>query len=382
MDARQETRALLNALDDNDQAKVASSRMTTLIKDRLRESSVADRILVPEKVSADQLIPSTQHDTMVKLVEMEPTARATVLTFRGQPDAQFMRGKRVAVGFWTISSLRQETTDMELLSYGYSLTKVVEDLSIKEMFEMKDLVFIGYVNTAVDYMQDEANGSSVGYNSTAVREGTVISASKLKGAVALARTTDDFAVGAIQKIDFVNIKTLLAEVIVGSAGTNVRSGRLEAEVMLINSVDAERIALWTTDVAGQQIAGNTTEKGFTGSVTVGLRMIKTIKTDIITRGNVYVFTKQDFFGVSYLLNDMKFFIKKEGRRICWEAWMDVGMALVNIASVVKLELYSGSTTSGQTDTGYAVAVPIARNQMGGVNHKLEEGLMTPSVEMY
>jgi hypothetical protein len=96
-------------------------------------------------------------------------------------------------------------------------------------------------------------------------------------------------------------------------------------------------------------------------------------------GNVWSFTKPDFFGRSYILNNTKFYIDKIARDIFWQSWMDVGVGIVNIASVRKLELYSGSVTPGATDTGFESKLPVDEDQLGAMNNRVDAGLKFPNI---
>ena len=92
-----------------------------------------------------------------------------------------------------------------------------------------------------------------------------------------------------------------------------------------------------------------------------------------------MFTAPEFFGRNYTLNDVKFYIDKIANRIHWQAWMDVGMGFGNIAAVVKLELYAGSTITGATDTGFEAATPTDEENLGGQNNRAGDGLTFPQI---
>jgi hypothetical protein len=151
--------------------------------------------------------------------------------------------------------------------------------------------------------------------------------------------------------------------------------------MLITESDADDFDQWTIEDYGDRLQSETALDGYTYNKVLGLRIIRTIKNDILREGNVYVFTAPEFFGRNYTLNDVKFYIDKIANRIFWQAWMDVGMGFGNIASVVKLELYSGSV-SGVQDTGFAAAMPTDEENLGGQNNKAADGLTYPSLNIF
>ena len=363
------------------QSKTAAASLT-YIKDRLREASFTDMIIPNERVVRGDLQRSTEHDTLVKIVDIEPGSKAMPLNFRGLPTATYVNGKRYAIGFFTISSEKFEIVEQELMAYEMPVTRIIEENSLKDMVEVKDREFLIHVEACIEGMQSEGNGSAVPYNTTGVNNGSVYGVSKVKGSLALAATTDDFVVRPIQRPDIVNIKKLLKRQIVDASGTVIRAGRLRPAVMLITESDADDFDQWTLEDLGSQLTGETAVEGWSYTKAVGLRIIKTIKNDILREGNAYVFTSPEFFGRNYTLNDVKFYIDKVVNRIQWQAWMDVGMGIGNIAAVVKLELYSGSVITGATDSGFAAAQPVEVESLGKQNNKVAEGLTFPHISVF
>src|SRR2546428_630108 len=82
----------------------------TYIRDRLREVSFARKILPPQPVTRTECQRSVNHDTLVKIVDIEPNSRAMSMGFRGQPTARFIRAPRFEIAFFTISSEKFEKT--------------------------------------------------------------------------------------------------------------------------------------------------------------------------------------------------------------------------------------------------------------------------------
>ena len=132
----------------------------TYIRDRLREVAFSRKVLPPQMVTRADCQRSVNHDTLVKIVDVEPKSRAMSLTFRGQPTARFIRAPRAEVAFWTVSSEKFEKTEQELLAYEMPITKVIEDNSVKDIQEIEDLTFSIHIESAVQALQAEANGVS------------------------------------------------------------------------------------------------------------------------------------------------------------------------------------------------------------------------------
>jgi hypothetical protein len=243
------------------------------------------------------------------------------------------------------------------------------------MVEVKDRDFLNHVESCVNAMQAEGNSGSAAF-SVAGGQRTI---SKIKGVLATQSggSATDFDVYAIQRADIVNIKKLLKrQIVVGSE--TIRAGRLRPALMLMTESDADDFDQWTHEDYGDRLQSETALDGYTYNKVLGLRIIRTIKNDILREGNVYVFTAPEFFGRNYTLNDVKFYIDKVANRIFWQAWMDVGMGFGNIAAVVKLELYPGDAT----DASATSVIPVEENAIGALNNKVAEGLTFPNINVF
>ena len=346
----------------------------TYIRDRLREVSFARKILPPTPVQRTELQRSVNHDTLVKIVDIEPNSRAMSLTFRGQPTARLIRAPRFEIPFFTISSEKFEKHEQELMAYEMPITKIIEENSVKDIQSIEDRQFLVYVEAAVQAMQIEGNGGTAtagnAMKAANVNAGTSLEFSVVKGEGALAAATDDFVIHPVLKPDFIKLKKLL------------HRRHLRAERILITEPDYDDISAWTIQDVGMTIAGETSVEGWKANTVVGLKIIRTIKTEILREGNVYCFTAPEFFGRFYILNQTKFYIDKIANLITWQSWEDIGMGIGNIAAVVKMELYSGSVTPGQTSTGFGGAVPKAEEDLSPVNNKVDAGLTYPQVDQF
>ena len=355
-------------LDTSEGKEKVAEMGSAYIRDRLREVCFVDKIIPPQPVTRADCQVSVNHDTLVKIEEIEPQSRAMTLTFRGQPTARFIRAPRVEVPFYTISSEKFEKTEQELLAYTMPITKVIEDNSVKDMQEIKDREFLRHVEAAVQAMQTEANGSV-----TALLASTYDAVTKksiIKGQGALAAAADDFVVRPILRPDFVNLFKMLD------------GERLRSERFIMTEVDYDDILQWTLSDMGDKMQSETLVDGYKYNNMMGRKMIRTIKTDILRTGNVYVFTAPEFLGKSYILNNTKFYIDKVANLITWQSWMDVALAVINIASVRKLELYSGSVTPTAETSGYADKLPVDEDELGAMNNRVDAGLKFPDVSQF
>lgn len=348
------------------------------IRDRLREVSYARKILPFDPVTKRDCQRSVNHDTLVKIRDIEPNSRAMALTFRGQPRARYIRGSRYEIPFFTISSEKFEKTEQELLAYEMPITKVIEDNSIKDMHEIEDREFTIHIESACQATQEGVNNASgnrlsgalLGFNSTNLRAGDVESLTITKGEGAFARTSDDFAVQPIQRNDLIDLFNLLD----GSL--------LRLERVLMTEPDWNDLCRLTLDDFGDKLQSEVMVEGYKYNQVLGRKVVRTIKTNILRRGNIYGFTAPEFLGDAYILNETKFYIDKIANLITWQCWEDIGMGLGNIRGVVKLELYSGSVTPGATDPGFASKLPVSEEGLEFTNNRADDGLTFPQVSQF
>jgi hypothetical protein len=349
------------------------------VRDKLREVSFARKVLPPEMVTRSDCQRSVNHDTLVKIVDIEPKSRAMAITFRGQPTARFIRGPRAEVPFFTVSSEKFEKTEQELLAYEMPITKIIEDNSVKDIQEIEDRQFLLYIEAAVNATMTEAFAlyATTAFSATTVNAGSFpttigqVGSTKIKGELALAQPTDNFVGQPVQRNDFVNLFKLLD-------GARLRSNRI-----LITETDFDDILQWTLQDFGDKIQSETTVDGYKYNMLLGRLLIRTIKTDLLRPGNIYCFTDPKFLGKFYVLNNTKFYIDKIANLITWQSWEDIGMAVINIRSVTKLELYSGSVNPNLAPVaGSAAALPRDEEDLGAENNRADLGNTFPQVDQF
>lgn len=344
----------------------------TYIRDRLREVSFARKIVPPEQVTRADCQVSTQHDTLTKIVQLEPKSRAMSITFRGQPTARFIRAPRVEAAFFTISSEQFQKTEQELLAYDMPITKIIEENSVKDIQEVEDREWLIHTESACQAMQYEANGNAyVELSASQIQGAGVIEFSIRKGELARSATADDATIRPIQRPDFINLFKMLD------------GRRLRAERVLMTEVDWDDILQWTVEDFGDRLQSETAVDGYKYNTLLGRAYIRTIKTDILRPGNVYCFTKPEFFGRFFVLNNTKFYIDKVVNLITFQAWEDIAMLIANVAAVKKLELYSGNANANTGDQTYlSNFIPVEEDALGALNNRVDQGLRFPVVTQY
>lgn len=360
------------------------------IRDRLREESFTRKILPPKTVTRADLQVSTQHDTLVKIVEIEPDSKAMTMAFRGEPTAKYIEGKRFEVPFHTVGSERYEKTEEELMAYTMSIVEVIKKNVVMDIQEVEDHTFLTHCEAAVQSLQKEANSVAftAQFNDTTsctafnVIAGTCVEVSKVKANdVIFQSAAANAAAGVIESLEVPLQKDDLAKLFKTFPGDGGRGSRLKADRFLISDTDFEDISTWTSsDVA--DMAEGTTVEGFKGNKLLGRSYIRTLKTDILRPGNIYAYAEPKYFGGFMILNKTKFYADKRRNRISWEAWETIGMYIGNVAGVRKLELYAASSDdkSGTSNATILTArAPKDEADLGQRNNLVTEGQTFPSV---
>tara|TARA_B100000131_G_scaffold166520_1_gene160977 strand:- start:1729 stop:2922 length:1194 start_codon:yes stop_codon:yes gene_type:complete len=364
------------------------------IRDRLREESFARKILPPKTVSRSDLQVSVSHDTLVKIVEVEPQSRAMSMSFRGQPSVKYYTGPRFEVPFHTVGSERYEQTEQELMAYTMPITEIIRRNIVNDIQEVEDTVFLNHMESACQSLQQDAQGLTFGDDYAAAAafsaknvNGGVAEVGKVKGvdvlqnsdsALADAAACDEDLAFPVQKDDFIKLFQLFT-------GSGNRGSRLRCDQFLMTDTDFEDLNAWAHSDMGDKIVGETTVDGYKYSTVIGRKFVRTLKTDILRPGNIYAFCAQEFLGGFLLLNKTKFYADKERNRVSFEAWEDIGMYVGNVAGVRKLELYAGSVetvTGAPNPNTRAARLPVSEEDLGSKNNLVEEGETFPKVTSF
>jgi len=368
------------------------------IRDHLREESFARKIVPPKTVGRSDLQVSVNHDTMVKIVEVEPKSRSMTMSFRGQPTSQYIRAPRFEVPFSTIGSERYEKTEQELMVYRMPITQIIKNNVVRDIQEVEDYVFLSHCESATQALQKEAISGMAftddfsalqAFTAYNVNNGTIPEIGKVKANDVLFQTQGsgeaaDETAGLAQDLVVPVQKDDLTKLFALFPGDGRHASRLKADRFLIGDTDWESINNWTLTELGDKVVAETTIDGYKYPTVIGRKYIRTLKTDILRPGNIYCFAAPEFFGGFLVMNKTKFYADKKRNRISFEAWEDIGMYIGNVAGVRKLELFAGSVdqlSTGLTGVHWDHA-PVDETDLGRMNNLVEEGQTFPQVESF
>jgi len=361
----------VNKADSPDDREKLAAAGAAYIRDKLKELSFARKILPPKGVTVAECQRSLEHDTVYKIVDIEPGSYAMSISFRGEPDPKLIKGPRMAVTFHTISSLKWEGFTEELRTYTYPITDVIKNNVVKDIQAVEDRYFLLHVNSAVVQKHTLTNGA-IPLRASDIQAGLVVEDSIAKGELARAAVADDDEVHPLQRQDIGRLSKLFTR-----AGKALRLDRV-----LMTEHTFQDFGQLTSADLGEKLTGEVMVQGYKYNTVLGYKIVTSLKGDVLNDSLIYGFTSPEFFGRSYILDNVKFWVKKEARKISFWGWENIGMGLANIAAVCRLELISGDTT-GYDLAGYADEVaPGAEEDLGAVNNQAYDGYTYPQITLY
>jgi hypothetical protein len=268
---------------------------TNYVRTKLREISFVRQILPPQYVTQADVHPSTKHDGVVKIVDIEPDTKAMAVNFRGDSEYHYIEGERYEIPFYMISSDNFQKTEQELLAYTMPINQVIEKNTLFDIHDKEDSNFIQAVDAAI---------ASSGKSETGTFDSD----------------------GSIKKSDFKKLFDL------------IDGDKLACTTILMSSTMANRLILYPATTVGDGVASSTFLQGHGGFQEVfGKRLIVSNKVDLL--GNtIYAFTSPEFLGEFDVLEDVKFWIKKEKNLITFANYETVGLGIGNVNAVAKLTL--------------------------------------------
>jgi len=282
----------IERLDTTEGLQKTAAQGAAFVRSKIREIGFARRILPPEPVTRADTQRSTENDTLVKIVDIEHDSYAMAVNFASEADERYIQGKRYAIPFFKVESEKFVKSEAELLAYDYPITKVIEENSVKDIQRIEDVKFIDYAESAISI-----TGKRLASTATAADRQQLTSLFKM--------------------IDYDQ----------RSVGT-----------VLMNTVDFDDYMIQPATEIGSPLASEISVNGYKYPTILKRKLVITNKHDIVLPGEIWAFTDPAYLGNFFILNDVKFWIKKEADLVMWKTWEYVAEGFGNIRSLAKLEL--------------------------------------------
>lgn len=292
LDAQTFNNLFIEQLDTVEGIRKSAAAGAAFVRARIREIGFGRRIQPMESVTRADLTRSTDHDTLIKIVDIEHDSKAMAINFASEADERYIQGKRYAIPFYKIESEKFVKSEGELLAYDYPITKVIEENSIKDIQKVEDIKFIEHAEAAI-----AITGKRLTSTATAVDRREMNSLFKM--------------------VDF---------------------DRLLADVALMNIVDYDDYMIQPATDIGSPLASEITVDGYKYQTILKRKLVVTNKHDILLPGEVWTFAEPAYLGNFFILNDIKFWIKKEADLVMWKSWEYIAEGFGNIRAMAKIEL--------------------------------------------
>lgn len=292
LDATTFNNLFVERLDTTEGLQKTAAAGAAFVRAKIREVGFARRILPPESVTRADTTRSTDHDTLVKIVDIEHDSKAKAVNFASEADERYISGKRYALAFFKVESEKFVKSEGELMAYDYPITKVIEENSVKDIQRIEDEKFIEYAEAAI-----AITGKRLVSTATAVDRKELTSLFKM--------------------IDF-------DQLVVGT--------------VLMSTVDFDDYQVQPATEIGSPLASEISVNGYKYPTILKRKLVVTNKHDIVLPGEIWAFTDPAYLGNFFILNDVKFWIKKEADLVMWKTWEYIAEGFGNIKSIAKIEL--------------------------------------------
>ena len=274
------------------QIKEAAAEGSAFIRSKLREASFARQIITPVTLSDDEIDRDEYTDLPKKIVEKEPDSYATFVPFKGTGDRTWFSGPRYAIYFGKIESQRFNKSKFELMTYQNDIRKILSDNSVKDMAKQEDTKFLETIIAIATGAQHLTPGSG--------------------------------------GLDSANITSLFQAHI----GRQVPVGKM----LMTKELYYEALKLPATSV-GDPVASRHYDDGIEEEEKLwGIPVVTTIKNDIVSNKDIYLFSPETFLGNFYLLQDATLFIKQEADLIEFWSYSAPGIGIGNTSGVTRMTL--------------------------------------------
>lgn len=309
--ASQLNEVFIQALNDPDMAKEAQEKGAEYLKLQIYEDSFMERILPAQSISPAQCDRDVNSPNYQVVVDKEYTdVQAVTTTFRGRSDYQYVETERYAVNFHKIESPEYALTEGELRGMRQPVQSLIRHHIAYHIRKKMDEVFIGMCNAsiAVSGLELDLSGGT----------DTII--------------TPQLLVRLRNQID----------------GQNTNGRYLKASTLLMTQSMFNYVSTWiqsnTSSGAGTWTGidnGMSSEfwrDGYQYDQLFGMRVIKTVKSDLVQENEIYVFTEPEYLGHHFTFNDDRFSIEHQHDILRWKGFRTFGASIGNTNSMAKLIL--------------------------------------------
>lgn len=274
--------------------KTAIDAVNDYTRKKMREDGFYRQIQEPLTISNDQLDRQQDTDEPVKVIDFEAESPpATTVPFGTLPINIYITGERYRVTFCRLMTPRFVKDVAQLRTWVMDIRQVLSDNSIKDMLAEEDARAIDAANLLMI-----GPDQPVPYNNN----------------VAMWETIES----SIKRESWQDSRKIMPRGV----------AHLEAATAVVNNVTVKEFEKFGRDEMGGDFSQDVLKNGWAATTLSKVRIIVTIKRELIPDDSVFFFADQKWTGKHYLLEDTTMFVKSEGPMIEFYTYQCSGAALV------------------------------------------------------
>jgi hypothetical protein len=301
-ESRQFNETLFEQLSTPGMEKRAIDAVNDFTRMKMREDGVYRRIQPPLQINNDDLDRAVDTDKPLKIVDKEPDSPAAIsLPFAALPYNIYIKAPRYRVLFQRILSPRFTKDIDELRTWVMDIRQVMSDNAIKDMLAEEDSAFFSAVNTAMI-------GQDAVIPVTGVSQWQTIS-------------------GGITRETWEDFLKILPRT----------PAHFETHTAVMNNVTIREFMKWGRDEMGGDFSQDVVKNGWSEATFGNVRLIITIKRDLVPDDTIFGFAEPKAFGKFYLLEDCTAFVKREAFLLEFFMWETLGGAIGNFAAMARAD---------------------------------------------
>jgi len=285
--------------------KEAEAAGTTFIRKKMREDSVARKILTPVTLTEDELDRALESDQPQKIVEKEPDSTATYVPFKGSGEQTWFYGARYAVRFGKVESQKFTKSKFELMTYRNDIRKILSDNSVKDMAAQEDGKFMATVRQSIKLAPTVQSLVTATFDVTGFKGlfQALIAAKKPIGKMLMSKSLFYEALSLPQNT--IGFEALTRQYDQGVEGKDNLWG-----IPVVTTIKSEKLSTTTVGSDTYDLSG----AGLTGE-------------NIVYKNEVFLFAPENWLGNFFLLQDATLFIKTEADLIQFWSYSAPGIGI-------------------------------------------------------
>jgi len=333
---------LWQVFDHADGQEKTASLTQQFLRDRIRETSVLNRILPSELITASEVERNTNEDDPLIRIDIEPNSGAMAMGYTAHGEAKYFTGKRYECHFNKYSSQHFVGYKSKMMTSRMPVRQIVEGNFVLDIQEAMDHQFrrsldtaailsnqvvqvVGYepahlkaaIQRAQNMMLNGAESALGGSRGRRRATRMIMTESRWSDIAQLDVKDWGTFINTITVEGHRNIKTLLGLDVVTSINSRTGLGAQAADNVDAAPQDNDLSAFFRTradnDPAGSE-----------GSVW--------------PENSIYLVTDPAFLGVNFMIDDTNQEFDRKDDKLEWWCWCINGHAIGNCRSVVRIDL--------------------------------------------